>query len=264
MTKNYIPETEEEANFLAADPEGWRYSKFSRRMTETPTMPNPAEALRDMPRRVQARYDELMREGKHGHYETLFRIVREETSAPLMICRKLVAAHEILTDDPDASDKQQAEEFIASALVDATALGIPGSALATPSPPPDEGEITPAEAAKRDVEAVYAKHGPALVEAFLASRPVPPDVSGVVERLDKLKNLDCLIARDRKDIDETRALLLSLASERDGLREQTVSECIAAIIKLRDDGFFSDEWKGTLNCAIEAIRARSLTSKAST
>jgi hypothetical protein len=28
--------------------------------------------------RVQARYDELMREGKHGHYETLFRIVREE------------------------------------------------------------------------------------------------------------------------------------------------------------------------------------------
>lgn len=28
--------------------------------------------------RVQARYDELMHGGKHGHYETLFRIVREE------------------------------------------------------------------------------------------------------------------------------------------------------------------------------------------
>ncbi len=28
--------------------------------------------------RVAARYDELMREGKHGHYETLFRVVREE------------------------------------------------------------------------------------------------------------------------------------------------------------------------------------------
>ena len=28
--------------------------------------------------RVQARYDELMREGKHGHYETMFRVVREE------------------------------------------------------------------------------------------------------------------------------------------------------------------------------------------
>lgn len=28
--------------------------------------------------RVRARYDELMREGKHGHYETIFRVVREE------------------------------------------------------------------------------------------------------------------------------------------------------------------------------------------
>lgn len=28
--------------------------------------------------RVQNRYDELMREGKHGHYETMFRIVHEE------------------------------------------------------------------------------------------------------------------------------------------------------------------------------------------
>lgn len=28
--------------------------------------------------RVQDRYDELMREGKHGHYETLFRVVYEE------------------------------------------------------------------------------------------------------------------------------------------------------------------------------------------
>lgn len=28
--------------------------------------------------RVQARYDELMHEGKHGHYETMFCVVREE------------------------------------------------------------------------------------------------------------------------------------------------------------------------------------------
>lgn len=28
--------------------------------------------------RVQSRYDELMREGKHGHYETMFRVVHEE------------------------------------------------------------------------------------------------------------------------------------------------------------------------------------------
>jgi len=31
--------------------------------------------------RVQARYDELMRAGKHGHYETMFRVVREEVEA---------------------------------------------------------------------------------------------------------------------------------------------------------------------------------------
>jgi hypothetical protein len=35
--------------------------------------------------RVQARYDELMREGKHGHYETMFRVVREEVEAALSL-----------------------------------------------------------------------------------------------------------------------------------------------------------------------------------
>lgn len=33
--------------------------------------------------RVQARYDELMREGRHGHYETMFRVVREEVERAL-------------------------------------------------------------------------------------------------------------------------------------------------------------------------------------
>lgn len=33
--------------------------------------------------RVQTRYDELMREGKHGHYETMFRVVREEVERAL-------------------------------------------------------------------------------------------------------------------------------------------------------------------------------------
>lgn len=28
--------------------------------------------------RIQCRYDELMAEGKHGHYETMFRVFREE------------------------------------------------------------------------------------------------------------------------------------------------------------------------------------------
>jgi hypothetical protein len=34
--------------------------------------------------RVQHRWDELMQEGKHGHYETLFRVVREEVEAERM------------------------------------------------------------------------------------------------------------------------------------------------------------------------------------
>ena len=29
-------------------------------------------------KRVQSRYDELMKVGRHGHYETMFQIVREE------------------------------------------------------------------------------------------------------------------------------------------------------------------------------------------
>lgn len=39
--------------------------------------------------RVQARYDELRREGKHGHYESMFRVVQEElqraTAAPAFL-----------------------------------------------------------------------------------------------------------------------------------------------------------------------------------
>jgi hypothetical protein len=37
--------------------------------------------------RVQARYDELMAEGKHGHYETMFRVVREEVERERAICK---------------------------------------------------------------------------------------------------------------------------------------------------------------------------------
>lgn len=36
--------------------------------------------LAGMPSRVEARYDELMRDGKRGHYETIFQIVREEVN----------------------------------------------------------------------------------------------------------------------------------------------------------------------------------------
>ncbi len=41
-------------------------------------VPLTAVEKADRNKRVQSRYDELMREGKHGHYETMFRVVREE------------------------------------------------------------------------------------------------------------------------------------------------------------------------------------------
>lgn len=42
----------------------------------TPATPRGEKEERNA--RVQKRWDELWREGKHGHYETLFRVVREE------------------------------------------------------------------------------------------------------------------------------------------------------------------------------------------
>lgn len=46
--------------------------------------------------RVKARYDELMREGKHGHYETMFRVVREEVERRnARLLQKLTEIHEI-------------------------------------------------------------------------------------------------------------------------------------------------------------------------
>jgi hypothetical protein len=46
-------------------------------------------------KRVQARYDELMHEGKHGHYETMFRVVHEEIAT---LKRERDAAVEIIKD----------------------------------------------------------------------------------------------------------------------------------------------------------------------
>lgn len=39
--------------------------------------------------RVQARYDALMSSAKHGHYETMFKIVREEIEAERERCAKV-------------------------------------------------------------------------------------------------------------------------------------------------------------------------------
>lgn len=45
-----------------------------------PEMTNPPLGTPESARnaRVAHRYDSLMREGEHGHYETMFRVVREE------------------------------------------------------------------------------------------------------------------------------------------------------------------------------------------
>ena len=42
--------------------------------------------------RAQARYDELMREGKHGHYETMSRVIREEVELERARCAAVVLA----------------------------------------------------------------------------------------------------------------------------------------------------------------------------
>lgn len=42
--------------------------------------------------RVQARYDALMSGGKHGHYETMFKIVREEVEAEREACAHIALA----------------------------------------------------------------------------------------------------------------------------------------------------------------------------
>lgn len=43
---------------------------------------------------AKARYDELRAEGKHGHYETLFRVVQEAVGKKLYSRRKLESDNE--------------------------------------------------------------------------------------------------------------------------------------------------------------------------
>lgn len=42
--------------------------------------------------RVQARYDALMAVGRRGHYETMFKIVREEVEAEREACAEIALA----------------------------------------------------------------------------------------------------------------------------------------------------------------------------
>ena len=52
--------------------------------------------------RVQGRYDELMHEGRRGHYETMFRIVREEVSSAVLADRRQRAAEQPESQQPDS------------------------------------------------------------------------------------------------------------------------------------------------------------------
>ena len=40
--------------------------------------------------RVRKRYDDLMHDGKHGHYETMFRVIREEVDRECERCALIV------------------------------------------------------------------------------------------------------------------------------------------------------------------------------
>lgn len=51
-----------------------------------------ARAKTERNKRVQARYDQLMASGAHGHYETLFRVVREEVERETACLRTDVSA----------------------------------------------------------------------------------------------------------------------------------------------------------------------------
>lgn len=57
--------------------------------------------------RAQARYDELMRDGKHGHYETMFRVVREEVEAERERCATICESR--------IDDREQARAALAAA-----------------------------------------------------------------------------------------------------------------------------------------------------
>lgn len=65
-------------------------------------------------KRVQARYDQLMTEGRHGHYETMFRVVREEVEQQLAHL-KTCSATEICAENPNIlAYCQQVEQQLAS------------------------------------------------------------------------------------------------------------------------------------------------------
>lgn len=61
---------------------------------------------REINPRAQRRYDELMAEGKHGHYETLFKVVNEETR------RAFIAGQEVMRESAAQYHSEQQAECI--------------------------------------------------------------------------------------------------------------------------------------------------------
>lgn len=78
-------------------------------------------------RRVQARYDELMAEENHGHYETMFRVVREEIERVSPPRPEPSEAGEM-----DEATKQELRDMIAGYKRDCGCLAFP-----PPRPSPD-------------------------------------------------------------------------------------------------------------------------------
>lgn len=62
--------------------------------------------------RVQARYDELMSEGRHGHYETMFRVVHEEMQRERNRCALIAEAWSAFVDGKAATEEVSDEERV--------------------------------------------------------------------------------------------------------------------------------------------------------
>src|SRR3954447_22878961 len=69
-------------------------------------------------KRVQGRYDALMSLGHHGHYETMFRVVREEVERERERCAKVAENPGFIqaTDTDWDEGVNHAKKFIAAAI----------------------------------------------------------------------------------------------------------------------------------------------------
>ncbi len=80
-------------------------------------MPPAMVAASERNCRVQARYDELAHLGKHGHYETMFQVVREEVERA---SADLLAALEAFPDEPNPYTYRLAHKKARAAIAKAT------------------------------------------------------------------------------------------------------------------------------------------------